>query len=149
MKPDNRFQCKVCTKKFKRRFNLTVHKKTQHKSIIKKVKCPLWPICKNIHKSDGFYSTISNLVVHYKKHHPKNKLNKKQLKWIVQNRIKKTSECIDSSVSSDSYSSEDETPLNVLLQQSEQQQSSINRVEMHDLDCKFRLFYKLNLCFHS
>lgn len=73
--------CKICKQVFARKYNLKLHEKTQHKNTVKKIKCPLWPRCKKVHKSDGYYSTISNLAVHFKKHHPSEKFEKRKLRW--------------------------------------------------------------------
>lgn len=78
--------CSLCKTKFTREYNLNVHNRTKHSKKIKKIRCPSWPTCKGIHKSDGLYSNISNLTVHYKKHHADKRLNKNNLKWIYVNK---------------------------------------------------------------
>lgn len=67
--------CKRCDKNFSRDFNLKVHLKTCNKKKVTKFKCPLWPECEKVHKTNGLYSTKSNLRVHYKKHHQRSRLD--------------------------------------------------------------------------
>lgn len=78
--------CTLCKIKFTREYNLNVHNRTKHSKKIKKIRCPSWPTCKGVHKSDGLYSTVSNLTVHYKKHHPNKRLSTNKLKWIYVNK---------------------------------------------------------------
>lgn len=73
MKP--RVVCKRCDTNFSRDFNLKIHLKTCNKKKVTKFKCPLWPDCEKVHKTNGLYSTKSNLRVHYKKHHQGSRLN--------------------------------------------------------------------------
>lgn len=82
-----RFRCSTCKKEFKRNYNLKSHEKSVHHQKVLKLKCPLWPKCKKIHRATGFYANLSNLKVHFKKHHKKYKLERKDVrkKWIDKN----------------------------------------------------------------
>lgn len=82
MAPVQQFNCSHCNKEFTRKFNLKVHIQKKHREIITKLKCPLWPTCRKIHKSDGTYSSISNLRVHLRKHHPNDSIDGQKIKQI-------------------------------------------------------------------
>lgn len=58
--PSGEIKCHICTRTFKRKATLRDHLKTQHSENASKVICPL---------CGGSYSNISNLNVHFKKHH--------------------------------------------------------------------------------
>lgn len=80
-----KFRCTHCNEKFARNTNLINHEWIAHKKNVKKVKCPLWPKCANVHKATGLYSTRENLKVHLKKHHKSfnsRKFNKLKLESI-------------------------------------------------------------------
>lgn len=75
--------CPECGEKFTRKFNVTLHLRTQHAEYVEKAICPL----KN-RKCNPFYSTKENLQVHLLKHHRgkkivKNKVDGKPIEWVV------------------------------------------------------------------
>lgn len=83
-----RHVCKICKKGFKRNQNLHLHGSTAHSEIVEKLICPLWPKCSSLKRSNGFYSTKSNLQVHLDKHHKFFPMPKK---------LKKVNLCLDQS----------------------------------------------------
>lgn len=61
--------CRPCNKTFRKPENLILHNNTQHMDVVEKFLCEYWPNCKDSKHEDGLYSTLSNLRVHFKKHH--------------------------------------------------------------------------------
>lgn len=80
-KEDSR-TCNICRKKFKRPYNLTVHRRTLHANVKLVAICPL-----NGKMCADSYSTKTNLQVHLKKHHNgkkiiDNKVDGRNIIWV-------------------------------------------------------------------
>lgn len=69
------FGCEICGKQFIREQNLEKHKISVHSPLKKKFVCPQWPQCRKVKNTNGLYSTMANLRVHFIKHHKKKTLD--------------------------------------------------------------------------
>lgn len=67
-------ECDICKRRFKLASFLNSHKKT-HAARVKKLVCPLWPLCAIVKNENGLYSKATNLKVHFGKHHKQYELN--------------------------------------------------------------------------
>lgn len=54
----------------------------QHLNKTTKLKCPLWPACRNVHKCDGTYSSVINLRAHFREHHRNQTLNEEAIEEV-------------------------------------------------------------------
>lgn len=84
----SKFYCSICERPFKRKSNLENHNTTVHAKVVDKFKCPFYPKCLKKSKNiGGLYSNISNLRVHFEKHHKNKNLDENNLKTIkIKNR---------------------------------------------------------------
>lgn len=62
-----KYICNECKKRFRRNQFLKLHQLV-HSDRVKKIKCPLWPSCAKVRRTNGYYSTKANLEVHLQKH---------------------------------------------------------------------------------